>query len=57
MHMEQLVLNKVSKGHAEQPRSRYDNYKLYLENEITEFKRDNTETYFTKDLLNTLSAR
>lgn len=49
-------MNKVSRGHAEQPRSIYDNYKLYLDSDLNDFRRDKTETYVTKDLLNTLSA-
>ena len=57
MHMEQLVMNKVTKGDAEQPRSFYDNYKLSLDNNMDEFKRDQTEPYVTKDLLNTLNAK
>ena len=55
--MEQLVMNKVTKGDAEQPRSFYDNYKLNLDNNMDEFKRDQTEPYVTKDLLNTLNAK
>lgn len=48
--MESIVKEKLIKGEATQPRSIYDNYRLYLDKDIKQFKRDNVKPYIREAL-------
>lgn len=50
--METLVKQKLLKGEAEIPKSSYDNYKLFLDKDINQFKRDNVKPYIKDAIRN-----
>ncbi|CDW71649.1 UNKNOWN [Stylonychia lemnae] len=54
--MQELVRNKLINGEASEPRSSYDNYNLFLDQDLDQFKRDTVKPYI-KDVLETQESQ
>jgi hypothetical protein len=50
--MQELVRNKMMNGEVSEPRSTYDNYNLFLDQDLDTFKRDTIKPYI-RDVLET----